>query len=83
MNQESGLSTGLFDEFDRLGISTPFSWMGNFPNSYDGSYHEGLTETIARAQMDYASEKLAEIIKFLKNETISDEYHKLWLSKQK
>ena len=60
MNQESGLSTGLFDEFDRLGISTPFSWMGNFPNSYDGSYHEGLTETIARAQMDYASEKLAE-----------------------
>jgi len=83
MDQESGVSTHLFDEFKKRGISTPFAWMGNFPNSYEGDMHEGMNERIARAMVDYAVEKAAEVFRFLKEETISDEYHAKWLAKQK
>ena len=83
MNQEEGLSTGRFDDFGKHGIGTPFAWMANHPNSYSGGYFPGLNERIAKAIMEYQTDLLAERIKFLKTETISDEYHKEWLSKQK
>ncbi|MBQ4528225.1 MAG: creatininase family protein [Clostridia bacterium] len=83
MNQEDGLSNGRFDDFGKYGIGTPFAWMANYPNSYSGGYFPGLNERIAKAIMEYQTDLLAERIKFLKTETISDEYHKEWLSKQK
>ena len=83
MNEESGENTGRFKKFGELGIATPFSWMANYPNSYDGTFHEGLNERISRATFDYSVELLVDVIKFLKTETISDEYHKEWLAKQK
>lgn len=82
MNEESGENTGRFKKFGELGIATPFSWMANYPNSYDGTFHEGLNERISRATFDYSVELLVDVIKFLKTETISDEYHKEWLAKQ-
>ena len=82
MNQESGLSVERFAEFSKYNVSTPFAWMADYPNSYSGSYHEGLNERIARAQVEYASDKAASVFKFLKNETVSNEYHKEWLAKQ-
>ncbi len=79
---ESYESTHRFDEFNKLRINTPFSWMANFPNSYEGDMHDGMNERIARAMVDYSVEKLCEVIKFLKAETVSDEYKKEWIAKQ-
>ena len=79
---ESYESTHLFDDFNKLRINTPFSWMANFPNSYEGDMHDGMNERIARAMVDYSVGKLCDIIKFLKTETVSDEYKKEWIAKQ-
>ncbi|MBE7031416.1 MAG: creatininase family protein [Ruminococcaceae bacterium] len=81
--QESNESTHLFDEFSSHRINTPFAWMADYPNSYEGDMHDGMNERIARAMVDYSIKKLAEVLKFLKNETTSDEYKTEWLEKQK
>lgn len=80
--EESYESTHRFDEFSKLRINTPFAWMANYPNSYEGDMHDGMNERIARAMVEYSTDKLAEVLRFLKNETISDEYKKEWLEKQ-
>jgi len=83
MNQEDGLSNHRFDKFGEKGIGTPFAWMANYPNSYSGGYVPGLNERIARAVKEYSTDVLADKIKFLKEETISDQYHAEWITKQK
>lgn len=80
---ESGESVHRFDEFASRKISTPFAWMADYPNSYAGDAHEGMNERIARAMVEFSTDALCEIIRFLKNETISNEYQKEWLEKQK
>lgn len=82
VNQESNKSTHRFDEFSNLRINTPYAWMANFPNSYEGDMHDGMNERIARAMVDYSVKKLTEVLKFLKEETVSNEYKKEWLEKQ-
>ncbi len=79
---ESYESTHRFDEFNKLRINTPFAWMANFPNSYEGDMHDGMNERIARAMVEYSVGKLCEVIKFLKEETVSNEYKKEWIAKQ-
>lgn len=79
---ESGESVHLFDEFADRKISTPFAWMGDYPNSYAGDAHEGMNERIARAMVEFSTDALCEVIRFLKSETVSDEYHEKWLQKQ-
>ncbi len=83
MNEVDGTSTGLFDEFQKRKIYTPFSWMANYPNSLTADRHEGLNERIAKAVAQYAVEKSAETFRFLKEERVSEEYLKQWLAKQK
>lgn len=83
VNQESYKSTHRFDDFANHRINTPFAWMANFPNSYEGDMHEGMNERIARAMVDYSVKKLTEVLYFLKNETVSDAYKQEWLEKQK
>lgn len=80
---ESNESTHRFDGFDKLKISTPFSWMASYPNSYEGDMHDGMNERIARAMVEYSTGKLTEVIKFLKEEKVSTEYRKEWEEKQK
>ena len=80
--QESYESTHRFDEFSKRGIRSPFAWMANVPNSYEGDMHDGMNERIARAMVEYSTQRLVEVIKFLKTENISDEYKKEWLEKQ-
>ncbi len=82
MDVESGQSTHRFDEFTKRKINSPFAWMANYPDSYAGDSHEGMNERIASAMMEYSVSKTAEVFKFLKEETISDEYYKEWSSKQ-
>ena len=83
IDQESGDSTHRFDEFSKYKVGTPFEWMANFPNSYDGDFHHGMNERIARAMVEYSTNKLCDVISFLKRENISSEYKKEWLEKQK
>ncbi len=82
INEESGNSVHRFDEFANRKISSPFSWMADYPNSYAGDAHEGMNERIARAMVEFSTDSLCEVVKFLKTEQISNEYHKEWLDKQ-
>ncbi len=81
MDAESGSSTHRFDAFSKLKINSPFAWMANYPNSYGGDMHEGMSAGIASAMMEYSVSKAAEVFKFLKEETISREYYEEWRSK--
>ena len=78
INQESGESVHRFDEFANLRINTPLAWMADYPNSYAGDSFEGMNDRIARAMVEYSSESLCNVIKFLKEENISTEYLKEW-----
>lgn len=82
IGQESGESVHRFDEISELKINSPFSWMADYPNSYQGDMHEGMNERIARAMVEYSVGALKNVIKLLKTETISTEYKKEWLKKQ-
>jgi len=79
---ESGDSNHRFDEFAKYKINTHFSWMGNYPNSYSASNDYEMNERIARSLRDSSVYEMVEWIKFLKNETISNEYHAEWINKQ-
>ncbi len=81
MTEEDGHSNHRFDEFAAHGLETPFLWMANYPNSYTGEAHP-INERIARAMVDVEVAAVAKTIKFLKEETISNEYHKEWCAKQ-
>ena len=82
-NDESAESTHRFDAFSEHKVKTPYAWMANFPNSYEEQVFDGMNERIARAMVDYSTDKLTEVIRFLKNETVSEEYRQEWLEKQK
>ena len=81
MNERNGVNTHRFDGFNEHKIYTPFGWMANFPDSLSGEYHEGMNDRIAKAMTDRAVERLADAFKFLKEETISEEYYKEWAAK--
>jgi creatinine amidohydrolase len=78
-----GSNTHLFDDFSKNGVYTPFGWMGNYPNSLTANYFGKINDRIAMAIRDAALEKATSVLKFLKEETVSDEYHKAWLEKNK
>ncbi len=78
IDQESGASIHRFDEFANLKINTPFAWMADYPNSYAGDSHEGMNERIARAMVEYSTDRLCKVIKFLKEETVSVEFKREW-----
>ena len=82
IGDESGDNIHRFDAFKNQGIKTHFAWMGDYPNSYTGDNNYILNERIARAFTECRIPQLAEKFRFLKNETISDEYHAEWIAKQ-
>ncbi|MBR5295426.1 MAG: creatininase family protein [Clostridia bacterium] len=82
MNEVDGTSIHLFDGFSQHKIYSPLSWAANFPNSLSCDYHAGLNERIAEVFANRSAEKCAEVFRFLKEETASEEYLKSWLEKQ-
>lgn len=80
--ENSNKSTHLFDEFSEKRINSPFAWMANYPDSYEGDMHDTMNERIARAMVEYSVSRLVDVIKFLKEENVSYEYKKKWLEKQ-
>ncbi len=83
MDAESGLSVHRFDGFAAHRIQTHFAWMGDYPNSYTSDYQPGMNERTARSILDTAVHEAAEAFRFLKNETVSDEYYEEWKAKQR
>lgn len=82
MDALDGKNTERFKEFVNRGIYTPFYWMGNCPHSLNMEMHYGLNERIARALAAKTVENTTNIFNFLREETISTEFHKEWLAKQ-
>ena len=66
-----GSSTHLFDEFQRLKIKSPLIWSGSYLNAFEGDSHPGINERIARAYAEKTIATTAEVIRFVKNETVS------------
>lgn len=81
MNAKNGSSTHRWDEFSKRSIYSPFGWMANFPDSLTADYHEGMNERIAKAMTESAVDYIADVIKFLKEETISDKMYDEWAEK--
>lgn len=77
-----GVSTRRFAAFYEHKFYTPFAWMGDQPNSLHCDYHDGLNPRIAKAMAQRTVEESAEAFKFIREETISDEYYKEWIAKQ-
>jgi len=82
INSESGDSIHRFDELTNRKISSPYAWMADYPNSYTGANDYVLNERIAKAMAEKAAMGLAEVFKFLKEETITNEYQAEWIKKQ-
>lgn len=83
VNDVDGRNVQRLSHLSKAGIYTPFGWMADFPNSLSSDTHDGNNERIGRSVVKYASDKLAEIFKLIKEDTACEEYHKQWLEKQK
>ena len=68
---ESGLSTGASDALIKLGVEVSNSWLANFPNSYEGYPPHGASANIGRAMKKICADRLAKIIKALKEDSSS------------
>ena len=80
-NARNGSCTYRWEEFSKRSIYSPFGWMANFPDSLSADYHEGMNERIAKAMTESVVEYLADVINFLKSETISDQMYDEWAAK--
>ena len=83
MGKVDGTNTKRLSEISTHGLYSPFVWMSGYPNSLAADRHDGMNERIARALGECVVEDVAELFRFLKEETASDEYLKEWLLKQK
>jgi len=83
MDALDSTSCKRFDAFSEFGLSTPFAWMGNYPNSYSADPFYHVNERFARAFGEKTVNDMAKMFKFVKEETISDTYLEEWLAKQK
>ena len=81
MNKKDGTHRHVFDEFSKRKIYTPFGWATDHPDSLDAEYHAGLNERIAKVMSDRCVDKLAEVFKFLKEETVSERVYNEWAAK--
>ncbi|MBQ2741225.1 MAG: creatininase family protein [Oscillospiraceae bacterium] len=77
----SASSTRMYDKFDVNGIETWLSWFGNFPNSYVADIHYGMNKRIARAMGQRMTEKLSGVLKLIKEDTVSADFHREWYEK--
>ena len=81
MNAKDGTSRHVWDGFSQRKIYSPFGWAANFPDSLGGDYHQGMNERIAKVMNDIAVDLLADVFKFLKEETVSDKFYEQWAAK--
>ena len=82
LNDVDGKSVHRLSHLANAGLYTPFGWMADYPNSLSSDCHDGNNERIGRSVVKYASDKMAEVFKLLKEDTACEEYMKEWLTKQ-
>ena len=70
--KESGLSRHVSDPISKLGIQWGGSWGVDYPDAYHGHAPIGLTQAIADATAQLHVERLAGMLKMLKNDEIMD-----------
>ena len=75
-------SNHRFDPLTKMGTSPALALMANFPNSYAASNQYNLNPRISKAISACCIRRVAEMIRFLKEETLSLEYRAEWLAKQ-
>ena len=63
-----GLSTHRTDHLSDFGVEAPNAWLANFPNSYDGLPPHGASKTLGQLMRTVSAERLARIIKMLKDD---------------
>ena len=83
LNDVDGCSTHRLDHISKAGFYTPFGWMSSYPNSLSSDGHDGNNERIGRSLVKYASDKMAEAFKILKDDAECEKYMYEWLAKQK
>ena len=81
MDKLDGKSTGVFADFSKHKIWSPYIWIANFPNSLCAEYHPGLNERIAKAMGEKSVSIAVDTFKFLKEETVSQNFDKEWRAK--
>jgi len=69
---ESGMSTGICDPLSAKGIQWGRAWHVNYPNAYCGHAPVGLTQPIANLAVKIAVEKVADVYKTLKDDSIME-----------
>ena len=82
MGKVDGTSSKRLAELSAHGLYSPFEWMANYPHSLAADHHDGLNERIIRALGERVVEDVADLFRFLKEETASEEYLKEWLAQQ-
>ena len=82
VNDVSGKSVHRLSHLADAGFYTPFGWMADYPNSLSSDEHDGNNERIGRAFVKLTVERLANAFKVIKDDTVAEEYHKEWCSKQ-
>ena len=70
--KESGLSRHVSDPIARVGIQWGGSWGVDYPDAYHGHAPIGLTQAIADATVHLHVERLANMLRTLKNDEIMD-----------
>lgn len=69
---ESGMSTGVADPLSEKGIQWGRAWHANYPNAYCGHAPIGLTQEIADLAIKISVEKVADVYKTLKDDSIME-----------
>ncbi|MBE6596811.1 MAG: creatininase family protein [Ruminococcaceae bacterium] len=82
VNDVDGRSVHYMDHITKAGFYTPFGWMSDYPNSLSSDCHDGNNERIGRSVLKYATDKMAEAFKIIKEDTACEAYLKQWLKKQ-
>ena len=77
--ENDGKHKHVFDELERAGIASSFTWIADFPNSNSCEESFELTKPLADAITEYSVNELAKKFKILKEETASTEFYKGWL----
>lgn len=78
---ENGRTTHRMDHLNKLGITSTFSWLANYPNSNSSSSYPGANERLARALMEARVEEIAEIYRAVKEDTELLAFQREWNAK--
>jgi len=69
---DNGLSRHISDPIINLGVQWGAYWDVNYPDSYHGHAPLGLTQAISDAAIEIHVERLAKILKTLKDDSVMD-----------